>query len=64
MKTIQLEMSDRAFKAIKRALDVKGISDTLKPLDYAWLKVIEHIEEGETVVTLQNKADQGREDNA
>jgi|TARA_B110000090_G_scaffold199816_1_gene240128 hypothetical protein len=59
MKTIQLEMSEKAFKAIKRALDVKGISDTLQPLDYAWLKVIEHIKEGETVVTLQNKADQG-----
>ena len=63
MKTIQLEMSDKAFKAIKRALDVKGISDTMKPLDCAWLKVIGHIAKGETVVTLQNKADQGREDN-
>ena len=60
MKTIQLEMSDKAFKAIKKALNVKCLSDTMKPLDYAWLKVIEHIEEGETVVTLQNKAKQGK----
>jgi hypothetical protein len=59
MKTIQLEMSEKAFKAIKRALDVKGISGTMKPLDYAWLKVIEHITNPyTTVVTLQNKADQ------
>tara|TARA_R110000796_G_scaffold38033_3_gene96061 strand:+ start:1843 stop:2028 length:186 start_codon:yes stop_codon:yes gene_type:complete len=61
MKTIQLEMSDKAFKAVMLALNVKGLNDTMKPLDYAWLKVIEHIEEGETVVTLKNKADQGRD---
>ena len=63
MKTIQLEMSDKAFKAIIHALHVKGFAEKMQPLDYAWLKVIEHIEKGETVVTLKNRADQGREDN-
>ena len=58
MKTIQLELSNEAFKAINQALNVKNLSDTMKPLDYAWLKVIQHIEKGETVVTLQNKAKQ------
>ena len=60
MKTIQLELSNEAFKAINQTLNVKGISDTMKPLDYAWLKVMQHIEKGETVVTLQNKAKQGK----
>ena len=64
MKTIQLEMSDKAFKATIHALHVKVLVCEMKPLDYAWLKVIEHIKKGETVVTLKNRADQGREDYA
>ena len=54
MKTIQLELSDKAFKAINNALSAK-ISMT--SLDYAWLKVIEHIEERGKVVTIQSKVD-------
>ena len=54
MKTIQLELSDKAFKAINNALSAK-ISMT--SLDYALLKVIEHIEERGKVVTIQSKVD-------
>jgi hypothetical protein len=57
MKTIQLELSDKAFKAINKTLGVKDMTHSMTPLDYAWLKVIEHIEAGEKVVTLQSKAD-------
>ena len=55
MKTIQLELSDNAFKAINNTLGVKDMTHSMAPLDYAWLKVIEHIEKGEKVVTLQRK---------
>tara|TARA_B100000767_G_scaffold267172_1_gene285529 strand:+ start:274 stop:456 length:183 start_codon:yes stop_codon:yes gene_type:complete len=55
MKTIQLELSDNAFKAINNTLGVKDMTRSMTPLDYAWLKVIEHIEKGEKVVTLQRK---------
>ena len=58
MKTIQLELSNEAFKAIKKALNVKDLSDTMKPLDYAWLKVLEHIEDDKPTVALKNKANQ------
>ena len=61
MKTIQIELSDKAFKAINSTLGVKDMTHSMTPLDYAWLKVIEHIEEGEKVVTLQSQRDKAKE---
>jgi len=57
LKTITLEMSDKAYRKINTILALKKMNDGAETLDLAWFKVIRHMDENKPVVTLQTPED-------
>lgn len=59
MKTITVEITDKTYNEIRKAIVVRQLSgESFGLLDQALKKIIQAIEEQETVVTLKMKKEQ------